>query len=110
MVKRVAITSMLLLAAFAVASDPLASSAQIDGHFLKSSGSVIGLTVDGRPAVDCKEGGMCDFKITRGKHAFQAKLAKVGESSGEFTIPAEFKMVCVSVYANKKMDFSDCGQ
>src|SRR4051812_31639422 len=110
MVHRITITAMLLLAAFAIASDPPASSAQIDGHFLNSSGSDVSLTVDGKPAVDCKEGGMCDFKITRGQHAFHAKLAKGGESSGEFTIPAEFKMVCVSVYPNKKMDFSDCGQ
>src|SRR3954471_14041445 len=110
MVKRIAITAMVLLAAFAVASDTPKNSTPIDGHFLNSSGSDVSLTVDGKPAVDCKDGGMCDFKVTRGKHAFHAKLAKGGESSGDFTIPAGFKMVCVSVYPNKKMDFSDCGQ
>src|SRR3954470_2114741 len=110
MLKRFAIAAMLLLAASAVASGQAKSAAQIDGHFLNSSGSDVSLTVDGNAAVDCKDGGMCDFKVTRGKHAFHAKLAKGGESSGDFTIPAGFKMVCVSVYPNKKMDFSDCGQ
>jgi hypothetical protein len=105
MLKRIAIAAMLLLATLSVASSPT-----IDAHFLNTSGFDAVLSVDGKVAVDCKQGGMCDFKITRGKHAFNAKLAKGGESSGEFTIPAEFKMVCVAVYPNKKMDFSGCGQ
>jgi|GEM_PF-3918702 len=106
MLKRIGITALLLLAAFVSASDP----PTIDAHFLNTSGFDAVLSVDGKVAVDCKQGGMCDFKITRGKHSFHATLAKGGEASGEFTVPAEFKMVCVAVYPNKKMDFSDCGQ
>ena len=106
MLKRIAITTMVLLTAFSVASGP----PTIDAHFLNTSGFDAVLSVDGKVAVDCKQGGMCDFKITHGKHAFHAKLTKGGESSGEFTVPADFKMVCVAVYPNKKMDFSDCGQ
>jgi len=106
MPKKIAITALLLLASLAVAAD----QPTIDAHFLNTSGFDASLSVDGKVAVDCKQGGMCDFKITRGKHSFHATLTKGGESSGEFTIPAEFKMVCVAVYPNKKMDFSDCGQ
>ena len=106
MLQKIAMTTVLLLAAFSVASDP----PTIDAHFMNTSGFDASLSVDGKPAVDCKQGGMCDFKITRGEHTFHATLAKGGESSGEFTIPPEFKMVCVAVYPNRKMDFSDCGQ
>src|SRR3954462_15079455 len=105
MLKRITVAVVLLVALLAAASEPT-----IDAHFLNTSGFDASLSVDGKVAVECKQGGMCDFKITRGNNSFHATLAKGGDSSGEFTIPAEFKMVCVAVYPNKKMDFSDCGQ
>ena len=106
MVRRIAV-SLIFLAAASLAAD---SAKTLDAHFMNTSGFDASLAVDGKPGVDCKQGGMCDFKITRGKHSFHAKLAQGGESSGEFTIPADYKEFCVAIYPNKVMDFSNCGQ
>jgi hypothetical protein len=101
------VVTIVLLVGFAVAAD---TAKMLDAHFMNTSGFDASLSVDGKPAVDCQQGGMCDFKITGGKHAFHATLGKGGASSGEFTIPGDFKMLCVAIYPNKVMDFSNCGQ